>query len=548
LPPIPDPPPIDDGPISEPSGEYPGYTSYPSGYGGLVGYWPFQGDGRDHAGRAWHAEPRATATSLRFAQLFGRAGVTSPGDIAAVVNAASGDNPPFCLDPYKAFTISAWWANSYTGSGSFYLARATSVPWPEPSGMTYWYLLNVQGQPGDGAAGLWFGFRDKLGSGNAAVTNDFATASGRTERWQHVVLTSPGGNVGASGYKFYVDGRPASSVVTDSSLSPSGVVYSLRTQMRVGETNTGDGLPGASATARLRIYRRSLTGNEVAALYEAESPWARRRPLSAGALAMGGLTLFTYGLDAAASGVPLFVAGGLPASSGVTLFTHGSAAASSGATLFAAGGLPASSGVPLYVAAWPEASGATTLFAHGITTGAVSMPLSLLGETGAAGSLSVPLVTHGAAGSGWSRSLDLYLHCGEDGATRSVSIPLYLDVEYPVRWGRSLPLYTKGEEKTASASATLFTEARGGTLAATLFAKGDGFSDGYVPSGASLNLYLRRDPSAAAPLYLHGPGEAASGGVPLYAAGALAASGQSPLYCSGVGHASPSMALFTRGF
>lgn len=113
----------------------------------------------------------------------------------------------------------------------------------------------------------------------------------------------------------------------------------------------------------------------------------------------------------------------------------------------------------------------------------------------------------------------------------------------------NMNLVLTGALPNATALLPLTVDANPGVQAgAPLFIRGDGTTDGALPAQKGMNLFLRRAPADAIPLFLQGPGTSLPSGVPLTTVGSLPAVSGVPLVINAKGVGASGLPLFTSGF
>ncbi len=203
-------------------------------------------------------------------------------------------------------------------------------------------------------------------------------------------------------------------------------------------------------------------------------------------------TLFIYNKQAASSGVPLFIDGKINFSSSDTLFIQGA---------------KPSGGIPLFIESYAIADPTKlNLFIYGRPFPAASsnFPLSVLGCT---------IGTNG---------LETISSLFTLGVTPSSNAGMYLFTKGPASAFETanMNLYITSSAKNISSNVplTLYNVMLG--KSATFYMRGSGIGDGTLPCNHGMNLYLSRQPTAAAPLFIRGPGDVLASGTSLYVYGA----------------------------
>lgn len=147
-----------------------------------------------------------------------------------------------------------------------------------------------------------------------------------------------------------------------------------------------------------------------------------------------------------------------------------------------------------------------------------SAPLFLQAGPVGQASAELPLWMLGSSvgTSGAHRSMELYLYSDESGNVLERGMVLSLLGASQGETTRNLNLFVEGRYHATEGSCQLYLHNEGTTGAIPLFIEGSGVTEGSVPYSTTMNLFLRRTPAGAAPLYLHGPGEPESSGMSLF--------------------------------
>ncbi len=359
-----------------------------------------------------------------------------------------------------------------------------------------------------------------------------------------------------------------------------------------------------------RIYNRALSESEICNIYRREQFLLYCKPFQDWAAdEASGLSCYLSGMDTTQLSMTLFADASIELDIPVPLYTYGSATITKGVTLYAGSATPEvnnltlycgglglqNAGIPLsalsfveinnaldlYLSGFQSLSQSITLFTYGIFTATCGIPLFAAAEPIRSLQANVPLSLFGSINPGMSNGITLYAHVGLDGQTPLVRIPLFAKgadqgdatrLMNLVAFGcthnieNSLDLFVCSNPPTAWSSRINQVNAHarrlnGSLMSATplvaidshnqltLFVRGDGVTDGAVPFANSLNLFLRRDPSAAVPLYVHAPGEQLEFGIGLYVAGVNTTLASLNLSIPGaIGLPTRPVKLYTTGF
>lgn len=265
-----------------------------------------------------------------------------------------------------------------------------------------------------------------------------------------------------------------------------------------------------------------------------------------------GLTYpFAGTFDSAASGCTLFVAGPTGPSSGCTLFTHGRDASSSGMTLFVSGPATNPSGCTLSTWGHQPASSGSTLFIlaapHAVSKG---MSLWVGADPTGADSGGATLFTFGSNQSGWFGGTTLHTFSDASGNVQNRSMPLFVKGPSQDADRRGMSLWVGGGAHQGYGGIPLYVQPpSGATLGAPLYVGGLGVTEGAVPTGVSLNLFIRRGAADAVTLYVAAPGTSAASGATLFVKGASPSGGGTTLAMNKVvGFQTGPARLYTHGF
>src|SRR5687768_13367181 len=131
----------------------------------------------------------------------------------------------------------------------------------------------------------------------------------------------------------------------------------------------------------------------------------------------------------------------------------------------------------------------------------------------ASGGVELSLFGAGVGVSGFFGAAPLFV----SGEGRNQTLPLFLQGAASAPIGSGLNLAVSGHVGGLSAATPLFllNSQSGVTQALPLVITAPGSTSGGLAIGSGLNLFLRRAPSEAMSLYLRGPGEQLSDGIPL---------------------------------
>jgi hypothetical protein len=148
------------------------------------------------------------------------------------------------------------------------------------------------------------------------------------------------------------------------------------------------------------------------------------------------------------------------------------------------------------------------------------------------GALNLYTWSFSATGSGLADSMDLYLASSSSGDHYTASTDLFLDgfESGSVNGLMSLYLSGAGERVTGELTLALANNFVSGYLplyinGGNLFGESDPTSDGALLFGSGMPLYLERLTGNQIHMYLQGPGDIASGVLPLCLTGGIASTG-----------------------
>jgi len=163
----------------------------------------------------------------------------------------------------------------------------------------------------------------------------------------------------------------------------------------------------------------------------------------------------------------------------------------------------------------------------------------------------VDLVVHGVSNSGLTGGVDLFVQCASgEGNIFSGVLPLTVLGPTSDDLERGMNLFVEGCGNPVSLGMDLvvWNEQSGATQSATLFIEGSGTTEGCIPVSRGMNLFLRRNPAAACPLYICGPGTTGNLSTNLFVHGAAPTSGTIPFVIpDAVGFVDDSVRLYTHG-
>lgn len=460
----------------------------------LAAFWPMFGSFNDFSGRRHHLAKSGMGV-VRTTAAAGRPGVwCSETNTSWLTSSFQSSDLDF--DGTTKFTMSAWiWRDEGTND-VWIMAKNSGV---NHTGYEFGVLS---------ASGLMFSIYSNFTSG-AAITVKSGDLGEFTQkgRWVHVAVAYNGSRV-ASGVKLFVNGRAVKPIVqtdnmaalTSSNSADLTVAWNPRTS-----ANT------AAPLSLLRVYKRALPSKEITNLYRREINFfrqpARMKPPTP-----------------------------TPISSSLSLYLSGSIALSSSTTLYVGGKISSSGGIPLDVI--------------GIMGMDAPMPLFVQTDSPSVASEAITLNVVGSSQSGVTKGAPLFLECGDDGNVPTGSMNLFLNGS-PVDWRtNAMNLAVEGcsHKSQGSLFLTAWNNQSGVTEGTTLFARGDGKTDGASPATGSMNLFMMRWPSQAIPLWVQGPGSPSSLGSPLYTLAANGWSSGVPLFESAIGGQSGSTKLFTSGY
>ncbi len=178
-----------------------------------------------------------------------------------------------------------------------------------------------------------------------------------------------------------------------------------------------------------------------------------------------------------------------------------------------------------------------------------SLPLFLLAEQPLLAEDSLGLSLFGTAGSGWFGAAPLFTFSDDSGNVLPHALPLYLAGAGSDGAVRNVNLWTWGELPSLAGSVDLSLKNTGESNSLPLFIAGSGVTDGAVPFGHGLGLFLSRKPAEALTLFLAAPGTPASSGMPLFVGGAYGLDSGVPFAMPNVlGHQASGLYLTVRGW
>jgi hypothetical protein len=512
-----------------------------------VGFWPLQGDVVDYSGLGTHGNPNryfpmyeGGRKGLIFSNVIQSNGVTIP----------LGNSNVYNFDTTDSFTISTWYYYQplHAGGSSFLVSRIYNN---SQNSIIKGYGLFVTN---DNVS------KDKLGFVIYSGLNTYPIASltltvdlnpiwqvgDIMNKWYHIAVVY---NVGV--INLYVNGVLATSVVS-STLQSSSMQHTQGILQLAGDagavyTDLGTATILYAGMSTTRIWNRALPTVEVMANYTSERDMYRPRSRSmAWPTTDNSCTLYMNGsLPVVTNITPLFISGPSPANSGTPLYIHGQASLSSGVPLSLTGAIIANNAIPMYingVLAKQEGMNLSLICTARKFTTPPALPLNITGSTSGTQGLIKPitLFTQGNMPSA-NHSLNMALI----GAEKDNSL-------------RHMNLFTQGEAYPAGNTAPLFVcnTSSGVNNSTPLTISGSSWWSGGgttpPPTGAqlgsSLNLYIKRWPSNAVPLFMC-CASPANQGAPMYIRGATTSESGIPLVIpSTLGDMSGIPPLFVSGY
>lgn len=264
----------------------------------------------------------------------------------------------------------------------------------------------------------------------------------------------------------------------------------------------------------------------------------------------GEVPLHTWGSDnVEATGVPLYIHGGIYDNSGIDLYLQNSLTPAD-TTLYINGHDNSSGTVPLNIFAKASDSGEHPLFIHGAYSDSDSMNLFIDGY-GDTVSGEVALFLWSTTNPGIRDISSLYMKADNSGYYDG-NMNLYIQSPVSADITANIPLYISKATPSEGEETTLFikqdnTESSGD---ATLYIKSPGTTDGALPIDENMPLFIARDQNynwLGHPMYIH-VAENDSGNTTMFIKNVANTSNNTTLFMPAIGNESGDTSLYVSGF
>lgn len=485
----------------------------------LIGFWPLQENLLDYSGLSAHGQSvggKPSSIYSRQGYMFYRAGRRGVqiGQYATDLFVDIGSSAYYNFEYTNPFTISLWYYHTglQNNTSGGLISRLSEVS----SGIMVGYELKISNNSNTHSLTFGLYYQNYYAC--------FATVPfvGGTEKWYHIVVTYAGNN-SSTGIKIYVNSQtePPTSISNNLTFS----IANTNGRLQIGDGVNSLSYATSCGLSLVRIWKRELTAVEVVSLYHRELDLYRPRTKVRRPATTNWMPLFIRGPDGTINSIPLYIHGISNTNSNIPLSLTGSSGSSISVPLFINGVEQQTSSLNLFVCS------TTTLFST-----PRYLPLNLVGTTPGTNGLykSMPLVIFGMA---YGKGLNLFLAATDSNKTvRNMNLFVAGRTNQITNWA---PLFLQNTQLGSQNSIALITVGSGdpnALLPGTLYSK-------------SLNLFIKRWPTAMVPLFICCPSPAASS-IPMFIQGADTQTSSVPLAMPntiGV-YDKPSVPLYVSGY